>query len=314
MSLIDRRKFILGAASALSLPLLITAENNAANNPNFRFILPNDESTFVVGENVPLRIFTKTQFPRLRVNFKANGQLIGTATNFPYRINWIPAQTGNYNLTAEISTPQMNAVVGTNVNVFNLLYDGIGRRGNRFYNIESAYASYQYYYPVPEMPLIAYGYPMNFVGTLTTARTIKQIDLVFASIDMSTNAPLPLFYSVSARLWNNGSSGFRNSPLGGNLANIEVGTPHYVLNSLAGTTLQGINFFFGGWTNLSIALPANITAALSLQFWIASSLTQRILIAQSNNPPSDLLYAAARNFDPPTFSAINSSAIRIWTD
>ncbi len=99
MSLIDRRNFILGAATSLSLPLLQSTKANAAGSPNFRFVLPENETTFAVGESVPLRIFTKTQYPRIRVNFRANGQLIGTATNFPYQINWTPTQTGDYNLT-----------------------------------------------------------------------------------------------------------------------------------------------------------------------------------------------------------------------
>ena len=299
--------------------LLITSENKAAYSPNFRFILPDNETTFVVGENVPLRIFTKTQFPRLRVNFKANGQLIGTATSFPYQINWIPAQTGNYNLTAEVSTQQTNAVVGANVQVFNLLCDTIGRRDNRFYNVENSYRSYQST-AIPEAN--SYLFPMNFLGTLTTPRIIRRIEIILSATSGITNQrtdmPFPNLRSVMARFWNNGAAGFQNSPLAGNTDDLNLGQPNYGSTNVPfAVSSAGISFYLTGWQNLNIPLPASNQLAMSLQFAIGSpyDFTEFISIAESNFSAQNLFQASGR-FSPPStnISGISATALKIWTD
>jgi hypothetical protein len=315
MSRINRREFLFSAASMSALSLA-SVSSAAQHKPNFRFLLPDGENTFAVGEIVPLRIFTKTAYPRLQVNFKANGQLVGTATNFPYQINWTPAQTGDYTLTAEISAQQSSVSLGTDVKVFNLLYDAIGRRGTRFYNVESSYSSFQ-----SSFPEIIYGVPVNFASTLATAQTIRRIDVVVSATtginNTTENIPFPSFNFVQARLWNNGLPGFQSSPRNGTLSNTNVGAPN-----LGSTTVPiavssaGIKYYLTGWQNLNIALPPSVPLALSIQFAINSlnGFTEKISFARSNISGEQLLFASGQSGSPPNIFNIDRSAIRIWTD
>src|SRR4051812_7398373 len=121
MDKINRRKFLSGVGAGFTLPLFYAAKASA-NGQVFRLVLPENKEVYSFGEPVSLRIWTKTAYPRLSVVFKSNGQTIGTATSFPYQISWLPAQTGDYNITAEISAPQTKVVVNSVVKVYRLLY------------------------------------------------------------------------------------------------------------------------------------------------------------------------------------------------
>jgi hypothetical protein len=132
-----RRRDFLYTLAPLSAAFPLTSSADTASKPNFRFMLPGNENVFAAGKSVPLRILTKTTYPRLRVDFKANGQLIGTTKSFPYQVNWTPTQIGDYALTAEIFAIGTNVTIQTaNVQVFNLLQDGLGSSGDWRYNIE----------------------------------------------------------------------------------------------------------------------------------------------------------------------------------
>jgi hypothetical protein len=318
MSSIDRRAFISSAASVISLPLLSALETKAANSKTFRFVLPENETTFAVGENVPLRIFTKTQYPRLQVNFKANGQLIGTARAFPYQVIWTPTATGDYTLTVEISALNGNFVINENVKVFNLLYDAIGRRGNRLYNVEGLYESY-HSTMIPE--IAGYGVPLNFVGTQLAPQTIRRIEIVVSATTRLyndwRNLTFPQFSFVQARLWNNGTTGFQTSPRNGNLADLNIGAPNFGSSTVPlATNAAGINYYLKGWNNLNIALPANVQTALSIHFAINSGFdfTERINFAQSSITVPPLLYASSPLPGSQSVYQIGASAVRIWTD
>lgn len=316
MNSLSRRDFLFGVSLA-SLPLASAA--NALGKPGFRVIMP-DENVFAVGETVPLRVFTKTAFPRLRVDFKVNGQSIGTASSFPYQINWIPAQTGNYNLTAEISAPQIRTTLETSLSVLNLLYDAIGRRGVRFYNAEGYYPSLQTLFA----PHTIFGLPVNFAETLNAARTIRRIDAVLSATtyirNTLENIPFPINYNfVAARIWNNGLAGFQNSPRRGSLSNTNIGAPNSGSITVPVTTnSQGIKCYLLSWTNLNIVLPPSVPLALAIHFSHTSpyDFTERISFAQSNLPGQNLLYAGGfpENNTPLNITNIGASAIRIWTD
>jgi hypothetical protein len=316
MNRLSRRNFLFGISLA-SLPLVSSA--NSLGKPKFRVIMP-DENVFAVGETVPLRVFTKTAFPRFHVDFKVNGQSIGTAYSFPYQINWIPTQTGNYNLTAEISAPQMRTTLDMSVSVLNLLYDAIGRRGVRFYDGESSYSSLQ----TLSAPEIIFGLPVNFAATLKAPRTIRRIDAVLSATtyirNILENMPFPTNYNfVAARIWNNGLAGFQSSPRTGSLSNTNIGAPNSGSTTVPVTTnSQGIKYYLLSWANLNIVLPPSVPLALAIHFSHSSSydFTERISFARSNLPGQNLLYAGGYpgSNAPLNISGIGASSIRIWTD
>lgn len=319
MSHIDRREFLWSFASLLALPLVLSSRTEAQSKPKFRFILPGSENLFAVGEIVPLRIFTKTAYPRLLVNFKVNGQLIGTATHFPYRVNWTPAQTGDYSLTAEVLAPNRSAVIGTSVKVLNLLYDAIGREGNYRYNAENSTASFITSF----FPETNYAFPTQYVGMLDAPKTIRRIDLLLSATtrinNTTENIPFPTgFHYITARLWNNGITGFSSSPLNGNLNNVSLGVPN--LGSTTApfvTNSAGIKFYLTGWGNLNIPLPPNVPLALSTQFSINSAfdITERINFAHSTPAGQSMFYAGRQNNNPPTVLDLGTAlAVRIWVD
>ncbi|HVE55254.1 MAG TPA: Ig-like domain-containing protein [Pyrinomonadaceae bacterium] len=318
MDKINRRKFLSGVGAGFTLPLFYAAKASA-NGQIFRLILPENKDVYSFGDPILLRVLTKTAFPRLSVVFKANGQTIGTAASFPYQISWMPGRTGDYTITAEISAPQTKVVVKTVVKVYRLLYDGIGTPTNRLYNLENYYSSYQST-AIPEAN--SYGFPLNHIWGVNTARSIRQIELLLSSTTRLfndwRNLPFPQFNYVMARLWNDGPIGFANSPLGGNLGNFNLGAPVFGSTSEPfALDSQGIKYFLTGWENLNIPIPANLRIGLSLQFSIDSlnDFTERINIASSIITIQDLLYASGQ-LNPPTtnISPIGASALRIWTD
>lgn len=315
MNRLNRRNFLFGTLASLPLASVTSAQRK----PSFRFTMP-DENVFAVGETVPLRIFTKTAYPRLHVNFKANGQSIGTASSFPYQVNWTPAQTGNYNLTAEISAAQTITTENKSVDVFNLLYDAIGRRGVRFYNAEGYYPSVQ----TLSAPEIIFGLPVNFTETLNATRTIRRIDAVLSATTSISNTvqnmPFPTNYNfVRARIWNDGLAGFRSSPRTGSLSNTNIGAPNSGSTTVpVATNSQGIKYYLLSWTNLNIVLPPSVPLALAIHFSHTSpyDFAERISFAQSNLPGQNLLYAGGYpgSNTPLNITGIGASAIRIWTD
>lgn len=316
MNRLSRRDFLFGVSFA-SLPFASAA--HAFGKPSRRFILP-DENVFAVGETVPLRVFTKGVFPRLQVNFKSNGQSIGTASSFPYQISWSPTQIGDYNLTAEISSPQEPTILAKNVSVFNLLYDAIGRRGIRYYDGESSYSSLQ----TLSAPEIIFGLPVNFAATLNSTRTIRRIDAVLSATtgirNIQENMPFPINYNfVAARIWNNGLTGFQSSPRTGSLSNTNIGAPNSGSTTVpVATNSLGIKYYLLSWTNLNIVLPSAVPLALAIHFSHSSpyDFTERISFARSNVSEQNLLYAGGfpGSNTPLNISGIGASSIRIWTD
>lgn len=312
MGNINRRDFLLGSASAISLSL--PASSEAQTQKSFRFIIPNYETPFAIGETIPLRVFTRTQYPRLRVIFKANGQEIGVTTNYPYKINWIPTQTGNYNLTAEINTQTGSTTIGTTAQV-NLLYNAIGRTNNRLYTLENTISSYD-----SQALERIWGFPMNYhIGRLNAPQTITRIEAIVSATTNLFNdgrdIPFPSFRYVTARFWNDGSTGFQNSPIFGNLLNYELNNPnHGSTTTPIGMNLRGNNFYQISWNNLNIPLPASVPIGMSIQFSINSpyDFTERINLAVSNLPISNLLHARKSGEAPPTISNTSPTAIRIW--
>lgn len=320
MSKLRRRDFLYSLAP-LSAVLPLTLSVDAASKPNFRFMLPGSENVFAAGKSVPLRIFTRTPYPRLRVDFKANGQLIGTTKSFPYQVNWTPTQIGDYVLTAEIFATGANVMILTaNVQVFNLLYDGLGSSGDWRYNVEQYRASFAMTNSIVEG---FYGVVTQFIGTLDAPKTIRRIDALLSATtgitNTTTNIPFPTnYWFMRARLWNNGINGFTSQPRMGNLSNIEIGVPNTgsIVNPFA-INSQQIKFYLTGWSNLNIPLPAVTPLVLSIQYSLQSpyDFTERINFAYSTLSGQPMWTAGGFYTGQQSSGSLgNTLAVRIWTD
>jgi len=321
MNKFGRRDFLFSLAPLPAvLPLALSA--NADSKPSFSLVLPGNENVFVAGEAAPLRIFTKTPYPRLQVDFKANGQLIGTTKSFPYQINWTPTQVGDFVLTAEVFAGGTKvSVLTANVKVLNLLYDALGRLGNWRYNVEQYHPSFAMTNSIVEG---FYGVVTQFIGTLNAPQTIRRIDALLSATtgitNTTTNIPFPTnYWFMKARLWNNGKDGFINSPRNGNLNNIEIGVPNagstvnpFVINS------GQIKFYLTGWSNLNIPLPASVPLVLSIQYSLQSpyDFTERINFAYSTLSGEPMWSASGFNSGQgqSVGSIGNTLAVRIWTE
>jgi hypothetical protein len=326
MSRLDRREFFLTAAplsaAAAALSLTSASEIQAQNKPSIHLITPNAENLFVAGEASTLRVLTRTRYTNFsRVDFKANGQIIGTATSFPYQITWTPAQPGNYLVEAEAFSAAGSRIAATNQTAVNvLLYDGIGRGGNPRHNVQQQTASFITSY----LPEVIYGFPTVFIGTLAAPKTIRRIDALLSAVSYYTNSPqnMPFssinFHYIAARLWNDGITGFGNSPQSGSLSNWDIGVPN--LGSLTvpfATNSSGVNFYLTGWGNLNIPLPAMTQTVLSIQFAISSiyDFAERISFARSTLGGQTMWYASGQNNTPPNVNNLNHTlAVRIWAD
>lgn len=102
--------------------LLSNASCSQAGNKPVRVVAPEPNASSTAGAQVTLSAIVKTAVPKIvRVDFRANGQLIGSATNGNLNVVWTPPVAGNYNITAEalrsdntiatISTPTQLTVV-----------------------------------------------------------------------------------------------------------------------------------------------------------------------------------------------------------
>ncbi len=90
MSELNRRDFLLHLAPLASVPLLLSAEDafgQFKQLQQMRLLTPKQNQSFSVGEQVQIAVLIKTPYLRLmRVDFRANGQLIGSGSGRTARI------------------------------------------------------------------------------------------------------------------------------------------------------------------------------------------------------------------------------------
>ena len=237
---------------------------------------PKQNQSFAVGEQVQIVVLLKTQYPRLlRVDFRANGQLIGSGTWRSPRINWTPTQAGNYNITAEAISLQGSIIstATTNVSILTVLYDHLGGPnapgGARPWEWEgqTAYGSWSYSHQLQGNSITA------FIGNLSEQRVLRRVEATF----LNGTPTLTQFFNLEnilffLKIWN------ANLPAGGFATNCLV--PSLLEQSLGSvgidvgsrTTPAGFNVFQGisypvyhlGW-NVNITLPAGIPLEISIQ-------------------------------------------------
>jgi hypothetical protein len=320
MSKIDRREFFLtavplSAAGALSLASVAEAQNKSA----FQIVSPDAENVLPLNEEILLRVISKTQYPKfLRIEYKVDGKLLGTSTQYPYLFAWTPRRLGAHVLEADIYRGNVKiASVVTSAHV--LLYDTLRASSNRSFNVEQSTPSFG----MADMTTGIYGFPTNYVGTVAEQVFIKRIDtLLCATTGHKTveNLPFPTnFHYVKARLWNTGYEGFRLSPRNGNVSNTELGAPNlgstttpFVTNS------AGIKFYLTGWSGLNISLPTLVSLVLSIQFSHVSPNDDRefIRFAHSHLPGQSMRYATGyyTNLGVNFFNLGVPLALRIWVN
>lgn len=322
---LDRREFFLTAAplsaavAAAALSLATVSETKAQNKLSFHTGTDNIENFFATGVETTLKVSGKTAYPKFtRVDFKVNGELIGTRSLPPYQISWTPTQRGYHFLEAEVfrGTTKIASIV-KGVNVSELLYDAMGLSNNSLINAEQSTPSFG----MANLTTGIYGFPTNYVATLGEVRTITRIDaVVCATTGHKTvdNLPFPTnFHYVKARLWSNGIDGFRGSPRNGNVSNTEIGAPN--LGSTTTpiiTNSSGIKFYQVGWSGLQISMPMLVGLVLSIQFSHVSANDDRefVRFAHSRLIGQSMFYATGYYTSPQVASANIGAplAVRIW--
>lgn len=314
---LDRREFLLTAAPLSGALLVTAAETKAQNKLSFHTSTDNIENFFAAGVESTLKVSGKTAYPKFtRVDFKVNGELIGTRNLPPYQISWTPTQRGYYFLEAEVfrGTTKI-ASIEKGVNVSDLLYDAMA--SNSLINAEQSTPSFG----MANLTTGIYGFPTNYVATLGEVRTITRIDaVVCATTGHKTvdNLPFPTnFRYVKARLWNNGIDGFRSSPRNGNVSNTEIGAPNLGSTTTPViTNSAGIKFYRVGWSGLQISMPMLVGLVLSIQFSHVSANDDRefVRFAHSRLSGQSMFYATGYYTSPQVASATIGAplAVRIW--
>jgi hypothetical protein len=301
--LIDRRDFLLSVAPLAVAPALIlgSVSEMDAQIRNFALQTPSQNAQLTVGQTVQISLATiKTQYPKIsRIDFKANGQAIGTTATRPYQINWQPTQTGNFTLTAEavlvngavVTTPQVNVVASQ----LEVLYDTLGNAADGWgWSGQEGYIT-----TVSNSSGLNYNLVTDYIGTLPTAKRLRGFEFAGAAINISTYEFIPwsrFLEHMWLGIWRTDITTFYQSPVavsagGGSLTTINLGTPttgSYI--TPVGQVFDDPVYVFG-WDNLDVLLPANVMIEMSLQFEETAALFDRGGIYSSSRPGPDMLVA-----------------------
>lgn len=268
---LTRRGFLNKAISAslgTASLLILSGEADAQSKSIRLFLRPEGNSeTIAAGQPVTVGILKKTLFPRLsRVEFKANGQPIGTATNPNQTIAWQPAQAGNYVLTAEAFDNQSGvvAVDTLNLKVLTTLYDKIGYPGNWLWTNTNYFSGFQMV-PNPQGRICT-----HWIGSLDQPTTLKRFETVMSlSLEADPTATIDLAaVYFKLRIWNTDVGGFWNNPFAPNVFQTNLNAQ--TINIGSSTIPIGVNpagrvIFRIGWDNLNVPLPAATPLQISLQ-------------------------------------------------
>lgn len=272
------------APLATASTILLSGEEAFAQMKSFQLQTPRQNQSFAVGEQVQIAALIKTQYPRLqRVDFRANGQLIGSGTWRSPRITWTPANAGNYIITAEAISQQggILSTATTNVSILTVLYDKIGGPGDWRYLTE----------PFIESTFDSTDFGSSrvitcYIGNSNIVQILRRLEVVAAAVNVlsSANIPFSSFPNFLFRVWL-GVPAFDVSPLSGSVGNHNLGQINFGnISSQLFTNSLGIRYYLFGWNDLNIELPANQQLVLSLQ---AEGQTDgdRFLIAGATSGP-----------------------------
>ncbi len=275
MTKIDRRDFLLHVAPLVAAPALIlgSVSEMEAQIKNFALRTPTNNAQVSVGQTVQISLaLIKTAYPRIsRIDFKANGQMIGTSSTRPHQMNWQPTQAGNFALTAEavlsngtiVTTPTVNVAVATSQ--LEVLYDTLGNATDGWgWAGQTSYTS-----TFSDALSTSYVVVTNFIGSISAPKRIRGIEIAGNARNSATGQNLPMSYfnnNMWFGVWNANVQSFHQSPLGGSVVRMRMPVPNLGSTSVPVTIVGGTPIYVFGWDNLDIPLPANAPLEMSLQF------------------------------------------------
>jgi len=321
MAKIDRRDFLLHVAPLVAAPALIIGsveETEAQQIKNFRLITPTQNAQFNVGQTVQISVgLIRTLYPKItRINFKANGQIIGTAVNRPYQMNWQPTQAGNYTLTAEAVlingsvVISMSTVVSVASSTLEVLYDTLGNATDGW-----GWAGQGSYTSVFSNTLgLNYVVVTSYIGTLSTAKRLRGFECAVNARNTQSQTNMPPSYFLGRfyiGIWRRDVGTFYQAPLGGsltllnaNLSDPNVGSVSTPVGTVGGGSAP---LYVIGWDNLDVLLPANVVIEISF-YAEGIQLGDSFAVAGSSRPGPNML-GASSNFG--NYSIAQPMATRI---
>jgi len=311
MTKIDRRDFLLHVAPLVAAPALIlgSVSEMEAQIKNFALRTPTNNAQVSVGQTVQISLaLIRTAYPKItRINFKANGQTIGTSSNRPHQMNWQPTQAGNFALTAEavlvngtiITTPTVNIAVASSQ--LEVLYDTLGNATTGW-----GWAGQgDYVTTVTNAIGLNYNVSTDYLGTLPNLKRLRRFEVAASAFNSVTNEPIPMsnfLGNMWLGIWRADIGTFYQQPVaptsvglpGGSLTSINLGTP--ITGSYTTPVGMGIGspVYVFGWDNLNILLPANVEIQMSLQFENDGALGDFGTIFGSSRPGPNMLAASTQ--------------------
>ena len=307
MTKIDRRDFLLHVAPLIAAPALIIGsveETEAQQIKNFRLAMPTQNAQFNVGQTVQISVaLIRTFYPKItRINFKANGQTIGTSSNRPYQMNWQPTLAGNYTLTAEAVLSggsvvvSMSTVVSVASSALEVLYDTLGNAATGW-----GWAGQGNYISTVSNRLgIGYIVVTDYIGTLSNIKRLRGFEVAGLAFNSSSGELIPLSRFLERMwlgIWRADVGTFYQLPYavgccgGGSLTTINLGTPNIGSISASVGNSGSAPVYVFGWDNLDVLLPANVPLQMSLQFEEAATLGDKGTIFGSSRPGPNMLSA-----------------------
>ncbi len=284
--LFDRRDFLLHVAPLIGASGLIlgSVSEMEAQIKNFALRTPINNAQSSVGQTVQISLAAlKIQYPKIRrIDFKANGQMIGTTATRPFQMNWQPTQAGNFTLTAEavlangatVATPSVNITVGASQ--LEVLYDTLGNATEGW-----GWAGQGGYTSIFSNSLgLNYILVTSYIGTLSTAKRLRGFECAGGAANFSNGGYFPISYFLGRfylGIWRTDVGTFHQDSLGGSLTRVVFGSNNPNVGSVS--TIAGyvnnVPVYVFGWDNLDVLLPANVP--LQMAFYVEGIQTGDIL-------------------------------------
>lgn len=314
MTKIDRRDFLLRVAPLVAAPALIlgSVEETEAQIKNFSLRTPTQFAEVTVGQTTQISAaLIRTAYPRiLRVDFKANGQIIGSSSNRPFQINWQPPQTGNFTLTAEAVLSNGGVVTSMptviSVSPFETLYDTLGNANTGWGWAGRAGHNSIFFNS------LSYAIVTCYIGTLPAAKRLRGFECA-ANARNPAGQSIPVSHFLGRfylGIWRTDVGTFYQSPLGGSLTLLHANLSDPNVGSVSapvGTTGIGNSVIYAfGWDNLDVLLPANVE--IQMAFYVEGVQSGDVFgFRASSRPGPDMLRTPNGTVGEPTAARLKVS-------